>query len=179
VDVRFLTYLRTLICERVSSRQRPHESPSDTVEPPALALLAPRTPADARAKELLLRLLSVTQREQLQHHGYFSVDAPGRGRFCILPIPIFNVLHLETGDCFCAAPLVPVPVADLMLAQKLLLENDPEAFFGVANQRSELPHGLVDEPSAADRILRARSRLPHRRIRWWEMSMIPESNHLV
>jgi hypothetical protein len=44
---------------------------------------------------------------------------------------------METGLAYCAAPNIPVPIPDLMLAQKLLLEHDPGRFFQVANQRRQ------------------------------------------
>ena len=85
---------------------------------------------------MLLRTLTPTQREELQLHGCFAVRVPGRGTFWILPSTFFNVLHMETGHCYCAVPRTEVPLSDLMLTQKLLLENDPEAFFAVANRRA-------------------------------------------
>lgn len=92
---------------------------------------------DARARQLLLRVLNPVQRDELSRYGYFTVHAIGWGRFRVLPRATFNVLNTGTGMAYCAGPDIPVPVADLMLAQKLILENDPERFFRVANHRRE------------------------------------------
>jgi hypothetical protein len=94
-------------------------------------------PAEARAMQLLLRVLRPAQRQEFLRYGYFIVDAPCCGRFQILPRSVFNVLSMETGIAYCAAPDITVPIPDLMLAQKLLLENDPARFFQVANQRRQ------------------------------------------
>jgi len=92
--------------------------------------------ADARAKELLVRVLSPSQREQYQRYGYFTVRLEF-GSYCILPRTRFNVVNMQTGTAYCAGPEVAVPLADLMLAQKLCLEHDPDRFFRMANFRRE------------------------------------------
>jgi hypothetical protein len=135
-----------------------------------------RTAAEVRASELLLRMLSPVQRDDFRLHGYFAVQVARRGKFWILPSPMFNVLHADTGNCYCAAPRAEVPLSDLMLAQKLLLENNPEAFFAVANRRAELI--LADERSLPDRLMQARRSPPRSRVRWSEVSMIPHVTHL-
>jgi len=106
---------------------------SDT---PMRHLLAgpPLAVAERRARDLLLRMLSGKQRREFELCGYFSVEAPGRGRFWILPWRSLNVVEPVTGDCYCGMPEGRLPVYDLMLAQKLLLENDPQHFFSVANR---------------------------------------------
>lgn len=88
-----------------------------------------------RALRLLYRVLSPTQRWEFLRRGCFTVAAPGWGRFQILPRSIFNVLSMESGNAYCVTTLTPVPVPDLMLADKLLLENDPDWFFVIANRR--------------------------------------------
>lgn len=132
---------------------------------------------EAQATALLLRMLTPAQREEFDGHGYFTVEVAGRGRFCILPSNFFNVLHIETGDCYCAIPKIHFPLADLMLCQKLLLENDPERFFQVANRRRELSTDLLDERLLPEQVLRARSRPSPSRVRWSEISMLPYQNH--
>ena len=104
------------------------------------------------------------------------MQVTGRGKFWILPSTFFNVLDAETGNCYCAGPRTEVPLSDLMLAQKLLLENDPEAFFSVANRRAELIPGLVDAQLRPDRVMRARNSPPPCRVRCSEVSMIPHAN---
>jgi len=92
---------------------------------------------DARARQLLLRVLNPVQRDEFSRYGHFTVDAVGWGRFRVLSRTTFNVLNTGTGMSFCAGLDIPVPLADLMLAQKLILENDPGRFFRVANHRRE------------------------------------------
>ena len=94
----------------------------------------PLAAAERRARDLLLRMLSGKQRREFELCGCFSVEAPGRGRFWILPWRSLNVVEPVTGDCYCGIPEGRLPVYDLMLAQKLLLENDPKHFFLVANR---------------------------------------------
>jgi len=93
--------------------------------------------SEARARRLLTRLLSTQQLQELDKHGCFTVRVPGRGTFCILPRSTFNVIHLQTGNLYCCTTEAFVPLSDLMLAQKLLLETDPDRFFAAANCRPE------------------------------------------
>lgn len=123
-------------------------------------------------------MLSPAQREDFRRKGYFAVQVAGLGRFWILPSTFFNVLHAETGDCYCAAPRAEVPLSDLMLAQKLLLESDPQAFFTIANRRPELIPGLVEERLFPDRVLQARRSAPRPLVRWLDVSMIPHQSQL-
>ena len=154
------------------------EGPADEAERPGLVLLAARTAAEVRARQLLRRMLSPAQREDFELHGYFAVQVARRGTFWILPSAFFNVLHAETGNCYCAVPKAQVPLSDLMLAQKLLLENDPGSFFAVANRRAELIPGLVDVRLRPDRVMQARRSPPRSGIRWSEVSLIPPGNPL-
>lgn len=93
--------------------------------------------SEARARRLLTRLLSAQQLQELDKHGCFTVRVPERGTFCILPRSTFNVIHLQTGNLYCCTTEAFVPLSDLMLAQKLLLETDPDRFFAAANCRPE------------------------------------------
>ena len=175
MDIRSLARAIGRRLERAWPRR---EGPADEAERPASALLEARSAAEVRARELLLRMLTPTQREEFRRHGYFVVQVARRGKFWILPSTIFNVLHTETGACYCAAPRGEIPLSDLMLAQKLLLENDPEAFFRVANRRAELIPGLMDERLAPERIMQARRSPPRSRVRSSELSMIPHGTRL-
>lgn len=96
----------------------------------------------------------------------------------IPPGAMFNVFEIATGHCYCAVPVTGVPIADLMLAQKLLLESDPAPFFLVANRRHEIVVGLLDDDFLAERVLRGRKAFPDARVRWSEVSMIPYLGYL-
>jgi len=110
--------------------------PAGVIDAPVRDLLGtqPLAMAERRARDLLLRMLSPRQRKEFELHSYFSVNVPGRGRFWIFPWRSLNVVDPATGDCYCGVPEGRLPVYDLMLAQKLLLENDPQHFFCVANR---------------------------------------------
>lgn len=101
--------------------------------------------SELRARRLLSRMLNPDQRRELQQHGCFTVKVRDRGIFCILPRSTFNVLSLETGAAYCCNIEAFVPISDLMLAQKLLLENDADHFFAVANRRAEVCAGSWEE----------------------------------
>jgi hypothetical protein len=89
--------------------------------------------AEARARCLLRRVLDTNQRRQYEAYGCFAVQVADRSTFGILPRPFFNVMELRTGALYCCVIEGKVPLADLMLAQKLLLERDPDLFFSTAN----------------------------------------------
>ncbi len=93
--------------------------------------------AQATARALLLRLLSPRQRRQFDRFLAFTVDAGRYGEFAILGRRILNVISVSTLKQFCVGfePGLYVPVPDVMLSQKLWLENDPVHFFRVANAR--------------------------------------------
>jgi uncharacterized protein (DUF2461 family) len=91
---------------------------------------------------------------------------------------MLNVLEMATGNCYCAVPVFGVPMADLMLALKLLLESDPDQFFRVANRRREMVVGLMEDELLIERVLRAREASPDARVRWPQVSMIPYRGYL-
>ena len=91
--------------------------------------------ANERARALLEKCLSASQRKELERKGYFHVRV-GKRLFRILRKGAHNVLEIKNGRAvrtFCAIPKVDVPIHDTMLAQKLTLECNPKAFFSVAN----------------------------------------------
>jgi hypothetical protein len=97
--------------------------------------------AELRARNLLVRMLTSAQRAEFERREAFTVEVPGRGRFAILPRRTLNVLDMESGECYCCVTVTDVPLFDLMLTQKLLLEHDPEKFFAAANCPSEFLFG--------------------------------------
>ena len=171
-------FLARIIRDRLPRLWRHRAPPAEDAGCPVSAPVEPRVAAEARARGLLLRMLSAPQKAEFQRYGYFAVEVAGRGRFLILPSTLFNVLHVATGRSYCAFPRGEAPLADLMLAQKLLLEDDPEQFFRVANHRCELIPGGADERLLADQVLQARRRPPAPRVRWSKISMLPHENHL-
>ena len=80
---------------------------------------------------------------QYQRLGYFEVRGSHSGkRYRIRPARQMNVDQLdERGrrvDVLCFLPEKYVPVSDVMLAQKIMLENDEPAALGVAVRRASL-----------------------------------------
>jgi len=92
--------------------------------------------AKDRAEALLLRNLSSQQKEDLRTKNYFLVEVGGE-TYKIQRGFSGNVKQLNKAGqeirSFCIHPAERVPDADSMLAQKLLLETDPERFFKTAN----------------------------------------------
>jgi hypothetical protein len=175
VATRFLArFVRGCLVRLWPHRGLPADAAGYAVFEPVEARIA----AEARARELLLRMLSPAQRKAFQRYGYFAVEVAKHGTFLILPSTLFNVLHVATGRSYCAVPRGETPLADLMLAQKLLLEHDPEQFFRVANERCELIPGRADERSLARRALQARNRPPDLPVRWLKIPLIPHEIRL-
>ncbi len=136
--------------------------------------------ADARARELLLRMLNPDQRAHYAAHGSFTVHVPGRGTFCILPRTTYNVVQLSSGDTYCCVCETPVPLPDLMLAQKLMLEREPERFFSTANRVAA--HDLFTTQldfSGQTRAAAGGGDWRHSRVRCSMLSMIPHVGYLL
>ena len=98
---------------------------------------ARRKAASVKARALLLSMLEVHQREQLQRDKYFDVIAKhSQRRYRIRQGTHGNVRLLDAQGRevtrFCGQP-PGVPTEDAMLAQKLQIEHDEEAFLRAAN----------------------------------------------
>jgi len=122
-------------------RQGGTPSPPHRADAPVTVL------SEARARCLLRRVLDTDQRRQYDAYGCFAVQVADRGAFGVLQRPFFNVIELRTGYLHCCVLEEKVPLADLMLAQKLLLECDPDSFFSIAN--------ATDKPCSSYDRLRA------------------------
>jgi hypothetical protein len=106
-------------------RERPHER---------------RRVAQERARQLLWEHLSEPQRAELDTTGTFVVVARSGRQYRITAATTFNVED-ERGNDYCIQFRTDrqcrgVPVEDLMLAQKVLLECDEAEFLRVANKRN-------------------------------------------
>lgn len=91
-----------------------------------------------RAEQLLHESLSPSQLETYRAKGWFRVTGSMGGNFIVTSARgifgghTFNVLNVASGSQFCA--LVPdVPGPDCLLAQKLAIEHDENAFRLAAN----------------------------------------------
>jgi hypothetical protein len=113
-----------------------------------------------RALALLKRHLNEVQLQELEaFKGFHVVGADGR-TFRIHHAAHGNVFSIENGVpavnyCIVAVNEVPIPIYDLMLAQKVLLESTPESFFATANAK-DVPEDLraeLADPKVSARVL--------------------------
>jgi hypothetical protein len=94
--------------------------------------LARRRQARLRAEALLLAWLSPDQRAQYLARGRFEVTTAAGHRYRVCP---GGVVRLDPrGWAYCIEATCPVPVADEMLAFKLLLETDERLFLATAHR---------------------------------------------
>jgi hypothetical protein len=95
-------------------------------------VLARRRQARQRAEELLLAWLSPEQRIQYRTSGRFEVTTAVGHRYRVCP---GGVVRLDPrGWAYCIEATTPVPVADELLAFKLLLETDEPLFLATAHR---------------------------------------------
>jgi hypothetical protein len=88
--------------------------------------------ARMRAEALLWSWLSPAQRSQYRARRWFEVTTASGRRYRILR---GGVVRLDPrGSGFCIEATSPVPVADEMLANKLLLETDERRFLATAHR---------------------------------------------
>lgn len=87
--------------------------------------------AKEKARQLLLRNLDAGQEKSFKKDGSFRVTSKGGKVYTIKTARSFNVVA-EDGTKYCGQT-VDTPIEDQMLAQKLLLEHEPEKFFKNAN----------------------------------------------
>jgi hypothetical protein len=94
--------------------------------------LARRRQARQRAEELLLAWLSPEQRAQYRASGRFQVTTAAGHRYQVCP---GGVVRLDPrGWAYCIEATTSVPVADELLAFKLLLETDERRFLATAHR---------------------------------------------
>ena len=87
--------------------------------------------AKQKARELLLRNLDAVQEKSFKKDGTFRVTGKDSLVYTIKTARSFNVIGPD-GTKYCGQ-LTNAPIEDQMLAQKLLLEHEPDKFFKNAN----------------------------------------------
>lgn len=94
---------------------------------------------DGRSGRLLRKWLSTRQRTEFAQKGYFDVFGGHTGtRYRIYPGTSMNVFELDgqgqvhRGLCF--MPIGELPIGDVMLAQKLALENSEPRALAIAKE---------------------------------------------
>ena len=96
------------------------------------AALVRRRQARLRAEALLWAWLSPAQRKQYRTRRWFEVTTSSDRRYRILRGAVVRLDPRGSADCIEAAS--SVPVADEMLANKLLLETDERRFLATAHR---------------------------------------------
>ena len=87
--------------------------------------------AKEKARQLLMRQLDDGQEKSFKKDGEFRVTAKDGKVYTIKTARSFNVVGPD-GTKYCGQ-LADTPIEDQMLAQKLLLEHEPDKFFKNAN----------------------------------------------
>ena len=117
---------------------------------PAVSLINSPSQAEQRASTLLKNWLTREQCLQYQLQGYFEVTGSHTGkRYRIRHASQMNVDQLDARGhplaVLCFLPEKYVPVSDVMLSQKIMLENDEPAALSVANRlRRRRPHTGIE-----------------------------------
>jgi hypothetical protein len=94
--------------------------------------LVRRRKARLRAEALLWAWLSPAQRSQYRARRWFEVTTTSGRRYRILRGGVVRVR--PHGSAYCIEATSSVPVADEMLANKLLLETDERRFLATAHR---------------------------------------------
>jgi hypothetical protein len=98
----------------------------------ARGALARRGRARLRAEALLLDWLSPSQRTQYRARGWFEVTTTAGHRYRVRRGGVVRLDPRRTA--YCIEAVSPVPIADEMLANKLLLETDERRFLATAHR---------------------------------------------
>jgi hypothetical protein len=102
-----------------------------------LSIDPPSAAAEARAEALLRAWLSPDQLRQYERTGRFEVVGGATGtRYTLAKGRTYNVSSAKDELCF--GPVGPLPIGDVLLAQKIALETDERAALRVANRRPSL-----------------------------------------
>ena len=102
-----------------------------------------RRTAEEKGLALLKQWLSPAQLTQYERYHYFEVTGGDSGKhYRIRPTHQMNVDELNERGArtvsYCFGPEGELPIGDVMLAQKIALENDEQAALALANRGN--PH---------------------------------------
>ena len=110
-----------------------------------------RIAAEAKAEKLLLENLTLKQREEYKKDKLFVVHGRSGRRYRIRPQRTGNVDVIDRfgkiEHRLCAHTREDIPIADNMLAQKLMLEHDEHYFLHIANRHSSFGNQEVVLPA--------------------------------
>jgi hypothetical protein len=91
--------------------------------------------ADVKARALLHRYLTKEQRLELRATQGFTVQGSDNRAYHVTGGNTF-VEYEGQRIALCAIPIEELPTLDVMLAQKIMIENDPEVFLRLAHARN-------------------------------------------
>jgi len=135
--MRWIRTLREYVgaAARASAEAASLAAATEFLRPTRRDLDLPDQAAEAKARALLERSLTPEQRRDLLGRCYFYVRGK-RHTYRIRQGCSGNVDQLDSSgrviSRFCAQPLGRVPICDVMLAQKLWIENDEDMFLSNA-----------------------------------------------
>lgn len=92
--------------------------------------------AQNKALALLKSLLTDAERIELEQHSRITVTAQSGEVYRLAMGRSGNILRIKHNgpvEKLCVHPIMDVPYADVLIAQKLLLENDEKEFRRLAN----------------------------------------------
>jgi len=115
----------------------------------------------ARAERLIKRFLTPQQRQDYKQLWGFVVETRDLGPFLIMWDIAYNIISVRTGERFCLKTTEesPIPLADLLLTQKMILECDPNLFVARANMTDSWSR-VTERTRAAFCVVRARYGMP-------------------
>jgi hypothetical protein len=117
----------------------------------------PENPAaKKKARELLVSNLNEAQKKTFTEKGEFAVAAKDGKTYTVKTARSFNVIGPD-GMKYCGQ-LNDAPVEDQMLAQKLLLEHEPDKFFKNANKQMDFAMSGDTERAAMMRMMQEQVR---------------------
>jgi len=139
-----MTNMQNIIWIDEPRTQIPVERPASRMtRPPSRPPIVPRLPAEPRsptafdrARELLLSHLTEEQRATFIENKWFVViGGRSRMRYRIeTGHLVANVRRLDDNARLCAHCDLSIPMDDHLIAQKLMLEYDEDAFLAIANR---------------------------------------------
>ena len=86
-----------------------------------------------RAKELFLSKLTDAERRSWAQERRLTITGSGGGSYTLTPYESFNIRAGK--KAYCLTVVGRLPAYDKLLAQRLLVESDEQAFLATANRR--------------------------------------------
>jgi len=116
-----------------------------------------RRTVEEKGLALLKQWLSPAQLAQYETYHYFEVTGGHSGKqYRIRPTRQMNVDELDQRGArtvsYCFGPEGELPIGDVMLAQKIALENDEQAALALANRGNPHQSPMMSVPPSPTRV---------------------------